>query len=305
MITETEATCILKANAILGEGALWHPTEQVLYWVDIEGKALHIYDPEKHEDRQFDVKSRIGTVVPAEKGGAIVALENGIHHIDTKTGNLTLLQNPLKDQPGIRFNDGKCGPDNRFWVGTMALDKREGAAVLYKMEPDGSIKQMLDNLTISNGIAWSLDAKTMYLSDTPTQTIFAFDFNAEKREISNRRKCIKIPKAAGSPDGMTLDADGNLWIALFGGSAVACYNPETGKMIAKIAVPVPNVTSCAFGGPQLDELYITTGREGLSDEQLQKYPKSGSLFLAKPGAKGIHANFYKMNKPASQTKSEL
>ncbi|RAU83048.1 SMP-30/gluconolactonase/LRE family protein [Pontibacter arcticus] len=299
MSSDQEATCILKENAILGEGALWHPIAQVLYWVDIEGKALHIYDPEKQEDRLYDVNSRIGTVVPVEEGGAIVALESGIHHIDIKTGNLTLLTNPLKKQPGIRFNDGKCGPDNRFWVGTMALDKREGAAVLYKMEADGSIKQMLDNLTISNGIAWSLDAKTMYLSDTPTQTIFAFDFNSEKGEISNRRKCIEIPKSEGSPDGMTLDAAGNLWIALFGGAAVACYAPETGKMISKVKVPAPNVTSCAFGGPELDVLYITTGWEGLSDEQLQKYPDSGNLFSVKTGSKGIAANFYKMEKQVS------
>lgn len=288
----SEATVVLNAKATLGEGALWHPTEQVLYWVDIEGKALHIFDPETKEDTCFSVGERVGTVVPVAEGGALVALQNGIHHINTKTGELTFLINPI-EATDIRFNDGKCDPDGRFWVGTMALDTRKGAAVLYRMDTDGSIRQVLQNLTISNGIIWSADNNIMYFVDTPTQRVKAYDYNHATGEIRDERTVVEIPKNDGSPDGMTLDAAGNLWIALHGGGVVVCYDPATGEALHKIKVPCPQTTSCAFGGKDLSTLYITTAREGLSGEQLADYPESGSIFAVKPGTKGVPANFYK------------
>lgn len=288
----SEATVVLHAQATLGEGALWHPTEQVLYWVDIEGKALHLFDPETKATTSFPVGERIGTVVPVAAGGALVALQNGIHHINTTTGKVTFLVNPI-EASDIRFNDGKCDPAGRFWVGTMALDTREGAAVLYRMDVDGSIRQVLDGLTISNGIIWSADNKIMYFVDTPTQQVKVFDFNNETGEIRNERTVVEIPKSDGSPDGMTLDAAGNLWIALHGGGAVVCYDPVTGEALHRVTVPCPQTTSCAFGGIRLDTLYITTGKEGLSKEQLAFYPESGGVFAVKTGVRGVAANFYK------------
>lgn len=287
----SEARLALDAKATLGEGALWHPVEQVLYWVDIEGKSMHLFDPASGEDTCFLVDERIGTVVPVATGGALVALQNGIHHIDTETGELTFLNNPI-EAAAIRFNDGKCDPAGRFWVGTMALDTRKGAAVLYRMDKDGSIKQVLDNLTISNGIVWSADKKTMYFTDTPTQQLKAFDYDLETGEVSHSRTIVVIPKEEGSPDGMAIDADGNLWVALHGGGAVACYNPESGKQVNKVKVPCPQTTSCAFGGKELDTLYITTARQGLDEEQLKTYPESGGLFAVVPGVKGVEPNFY-------------
>lgn len=286
-----EATVILDAKATLGEGALWHPLEQVLYWVDIEGKKLHLFNPETQEDRCIPVGERIGTVVPAANGGALVALQNGIHHIDLETGELTLLADPI-EAPDIRFNDGKCDPAGRFWVGTMALDTRKGAAVLYRLEKDGTVDMVLDNLTISNGIVWTEDKETMYFTDTRKHKVQAFNYDNESGEISNERTVVEIPKEEGSPDGMTLDAAGNLWVALHGAGTVACYNPATGERLQQVKVPCPQTTSCAFGGPGLETLFITTGRQGLDEEQLKKYPNSGGLFAAKPGAKGIKANFY-------------
>jgi len=289
---DLNAELVLDAKAKLGEGSIWHPKENKLYWIDIEGKALHIYDPVTKENKTFDVGSRIGTVVPVEKGGALVALQNGIHFIDTKTGKLTFINNPLPDA-NIRFNDGKCDPSGRFWVGTMAMDSRRKGAVLYRMDKDKTIRTMLDSVTISNGIVWTADKKTMYYNDTPTGTVQGFDYNDRTGEITNRRVVIKIPRGGGSPDGMTIDADGNLWVALWGSGTVGKFDPKTGELLQKVIVPAQNVSSCAFGGKDLDILYITTARAWVNDAKLKEFPLSGGLFSVKPGVKGVAAKFYK------------
>jgi sugar lactone lactonase YvrE len=290
--SELEAALVLDAKATLGEGALWHPAEKRLYWVDIEGRKLHLYDPATEEDKVWPVGERVGTVVPVVNGGALVALQNGIHFIDTNTGKLRYVTNPIKADD-IRFNDGKCDPAGRFWVGTMALDSREGAAVLYCMDHDGSIKQVLGKLSVSNGIVWTADRKTMYFIDTPTSKVQAFAYDQETGTISKERDAFAIPESEGKPDGMTIDENGRLWIALYGGGGVGCWDPETGEMLLKVKVPAPHTTSCAFGGERLDTLYITTARDGLDKEQLQKYPHSGGIFALKPDAKGVPANFFK------------
>lgn len=286
------AELVLDAKAMLGEGSIWHPKENKLYWIDIEGKSLHIYDPATGEDRQFPVGSRIGTVVPIENGGALVALQSGIHALDTKTGKLSFITNPLPDS-NIRFNDGKCDPAGRFWVGSMALDSRRRGATLYRFDKDKSVHTMLDSVTISNGIVWTADKKTMYYNDTPTGTIQGFDYDDKTGAISNRRIAVRIPKGIGSPDGMTIDAEGNLWVALWGGGIVGKFNPVTGELLQRVKVPAPNVSSCAFGGKNLETLYITTARAWVNADKLKEFPLSGGLFSVKPGVKGVPANFYK------------
>lgn len=280
---------VLDAKATLGEGALWHPDEQKLYWVDIEGRILHIYDPATGEDRELPTGEKVGTVVPVAGGGALVALQNGIHKIDTRTGELTFVVNAEKD-PGIRYNDGKCDPAGRLWVGTMA---GENEAALYRVDRDGQIHLLLDSVTCSNGIVWTADKKTMYYVDTPTGKVMGFDYDNAAGAISNPRVAVKVPPGMGSPDGMTIDEEGKLWVAHWGGSCVVRWDPLTGKMLRKIDVPGPHTTSCAFGGENLDVLYITTAREGLSEEQLRKYPLSGGLFSIKPGVRGVPAEFYR------------
>ena len=229
---ELVANLELDAKAMLGEGAIWHSTENKLYWIDIENKMLHIYDPETKSDRLIPVGERIGTVVPAKGGGVIVALQNGIHRLDTKTEEMKFIVNPLPDS-NMRFNDGKCDPAGRFWVGSMALDARRKGASLYRLDRDKSVHNMLDSVTISNGIVWTADKKTMYYNDTPTMTVQAFDYDDKTGSISNRRVAIKIPRGMGAPDGMTIDAEGKLWIALWGGYAVGCFDPETGLLLAE------------------------------------------------------------------------
>ena len=290
---DLQAELLLDAKAILGEGSIWHPKENKLYWIDIEGKSLHIYDPVTKQDKSFPVGARIGTVVPVEGGGALVALQNGIYEIDTNTGKLDFINNPLQDTVNIRFNDGKCDPSGRFWVGTMALNIKKNAAVLYRMDKDKTVHLILDSVTISNGLVWTADKKTMYYNDTPTGTIQGFDYNDKTGEISNRRVVVRIARGGGGPDGMTIDTDGNLWVALWGAGIVGKFNPRTGELLQKVIVPAPNVSSCAFGGKNLETLYITTARTGMNADKLKEFPLSGGLFSVKPGVKGVPAEFYK------------
>jgi sugar lactone lactonase YvrE len=290
---DLKAELVLDAKALLGEGSIWHPEENKLYWVDIEGKALHIYDPLTKEDKQFPLGSRVGTVVPVKGSGALVALQSGIHKIDTRNGKLSFITNPLSDTVNLRFNDGKCDPSGRFWVGTLAMDSRKKGALLYRMDNDKSIHMMLDSVSISNGIVWTADKKTMYYNDTPTGTIQGFDYDDKTGAISNRRVVVRIPRGGGGPDGMTIDADGNLWVALWGSGTVGKYDPRTGELLQKVIVPAPNVSSCAFGGKDLDILYITTARVWVNEERLKQFPLSGGLFAVKPGVKGVRTLFYK------------
>ncbi len=289
---DLNAELVLDSKSMLGEGSLWHPKEKKLYWVDIEGKTLHIYDPATGKDKELTVGSRIGTVVPVKSGGALIALQNGIHKIDIRTGKLSFINAPFTDT-GLRFNDGKCDPSGRFWVGTLAVDSRRKGAVLYRIDKDKSVHVVLEGVTISNGIVWTADKKTMYYIDTSTGTVQGFNYDDKTGAISNRRVVVQIPGGYGSPDGMTIDAEGNLWVALWGAGCVGKFNPISGKMILKVKVPAPNVSSCAFGGENLETLYITTARVGVNADMLKEFPLSGGMFAVKPGVRGVPANFYK------------
>ena len=286
-----QATSILRAQAALGEGALWHPASQRLYWVDIEGRALHCFDPATGHDRRFAVGKRIGTVVPLPNGNVLVALQNGIHRLDIGTGQLTCLAAPLTDAH-LRFNDGKCDPAGRFWVGTFDRLQRPHAGTLYRYDPDGSTHVMLRGITNSNGIAWAPDRTTMYYIDTPTMAVQAFDYDNARGAIANPRVIIRFAEGRGGPDGMTIDAEGKLWVALWGGGAVHRYDPATGALLQVVAVPAPFTSSCAFGGAGLRTLFITSARGGLTPSQLAEFPLSGDVFAVEPGVAGVPACFF-------------
>jgi sugar lactone lactonase YvrE len=277
---------IVDQKAILGEGPCWDDTNKCLYWVDIMGKKLHIHSPETNTNQEIDVGQYIGTVAVREKGGLIVALQNGFYFLDIESEALTPISDPESHLPKNRFNDGKCDPAGRFWAGTMELHITGPNASLYRLETNLQVDKVLDNVTISNGMAWSSDFKTMYYIDTPTQQVFAFDYDFKTGEIKNGKAVITIAKADGSPDGMTIDEEGMLWIAHWGGARVTRWNPNTGKILATIKIPVSKVTACVFGGENLDELFITTARS--EDE-----PTSGGLFKAKVGVKGTLSYTFK------------
>lgn len=276
----------------LGEGAFWDHHEQRLYWIDIEGKKVHIYDPVTKTNKVFDVPSRVGTVVPKNKDEAVIALEDGIYILNTGSGNITLLSDVEAEMTYNRFNDGKCDPNGNLWVGSMHLDQSAPRANLYKVSPNGQATKMLDSITISNGIVWTSDKKTMYYIDTPTGHIRAFDFNEEESTISNERVAVVIPESLGFGDGMAIDKEDKLWVGLWNGNAVARFDPLTGNLLEKIEVPAHNVTSCSFGGENFDTLYITTSSLDMDEEETRKYPLAGSLFEVKPGVKGVAGNFF-------------
>jgi len=284
---------VLDAQCGLGEGAIWNYETNRLYWVNITGKMLNIYNPETGENNGLVTGQMIGTVVPSESGKAIVALQNGIYQMDVTTGSKQLIVNPEEGIAGNRFNDGKCDPAGRFWAGTLSLGGEKGKGALYRIDGDGAATKMVGDVTCSNGIVWSADKTKMYYIDTPTHKVMAYDYNNETGEIGNPAVAVEIPEEMGVPDGMSIDSDGNLWIALWGGFAISCWNPQNGKLIRKINVPAKNVTSCAFGGDRLETLYITTARQDLNPEELEKFPLSGGLFKVQPGVRGVKASFFK------------
>jgi sugar lactone lactonase YvrE len=235
----------------------------------------------------------VSTVVPIRgEGGLLLALEHSIIRLHWSLGNYMTVAAIEPDKPGNRCNDGKCDPAGRFWIGTMHLETQQGAGCLYCFTPQLSLEEKLTDVTISNGLAWSADHRRMYYTDTETQKVQTFSFDNSTGTIGEVLGEITVPDEAGSPDGMTIDAEGNLWIGLWGGYGVGCWDPNSGRMIRKVEVPVPNVTSCAFGGPDLGTLFITTARSGLSDEQLAQYPQSGGLFAVQTGVKGVPPYYF-------------
>ncbi len=280
---------VVDAKATLGEGPIWHAQRQVLYWVDILEKKVHIYDPAANQDRAIDVGQYVGTVVPRKSGGLMLALHHGFASLDPDTQQLQIIHDPESHLPDTRFNDGKCDPAGRFWAGTMSLTGAAGAGSLYCMDKDLRVRKILDKVTVSNGIAWSLDHKTMYFIDTPTQAVAAFDYDIETGSIANRRVVVSIPKEDGLPDGMTIDAEGMLWVAHWGGSRVTRWNPANGKLLQTISVPAAQTTACWFGGPDLDVLYITSARHGLNERALAEQPYAGGIFCVRPGVRGLEA----------------
>lgn len=277
---------VFKAEAVTGEGSIWHPGRHSLFWVDIEGKILYEYQPAAGDCRQWTFGRMVSTVVPETDTTVVVALQDEVVRVNLNDGSQISIA-AIPDGGGtIRCNDGKCDPYGRLWVGTMGFGAPQGAAALYCVEADGTRTTKLTGVTISNGLVWSADRKYMYYNDTPTKRIARYRYDEATGDIVYDGVAVAIPAGTGSPDGMTIDEQGNLWVAQWGGYGVYCYNPETGELLEKIELPAPHVASCAFGGDNMDELYITTARAGLSEEQLTKYPLSGSLFRCKPGVKG-------------------
>ena len=284
------AELILDAKATLGEGPVWDADEHVLYWVDIEGKKVHVYDPASDTDRAIELQHRPGTVVKRRSGGLMIAIDNGFAALDPQTGAVEVWCEPESDKPENRFNDGKCDPAGRFWAGSMAHDAKTPSAALYCLDPDRTVRQVLDGVIVSNGIAWSEDAKTMYYIDTMTNKLEAFDYDIDTGEVANRRTVVEVPAGQGFLDGMTRDSQGRLWVAIWGASRVVCFDPQTGAQIDQVDVPASQSSACWFGGPDLDELYITSARTGLDDAALAKEPLAGGLFRARPGARGVPAD---------------
>ncbi|ELR69524.1 Gluconolactonase [Fulvivirga imtechensis AK7] len=293
-VVQETAFLYIDTIARLGEGAIWNQETREFYWVDIEDGKVFTFNPLLEEMRMIPVGQRVGTVVPSSKEGhVVIALQDGIYSLNLETKEVKLLAAAPYDPSTTRFNDGKCDPAGRLWVGSMALDSKPHKAALYCFRGIQKVTQVLDSISISNGLCWSADRSTMYYVDTPTQTVQAFDYDDASGGISNGRVVVKIKDEGAFPDGMTIDSEGKLWIALWGGSGVVRYDPDTGKLLSRISVPAKNVTSCAFGGVNLDTLFITTASIGMNEEELAKYAMAGAVFAAIPGVRGVKTNFFK------------
>ena len=279
-----QAVLALDSRADLGEGAIWDPRGKVLRWVDINRQEVHAFDPVTRRDSHVCADQKVGTVVTRTRGGLVVALADGFYAMDLSSGACTLLARPEGEPEGSRFNDGKCDPAGRFWAGTMA---KNGGGALYCLDRDHRLRRMLDGITTSNGITWSLDASKMYYIDTPTAEIQAFDYDLDSGNIDHKTIAARIKPGDGHPDGMTIDAEGKLWVALWGGYKVVRLDPANGEMLAEISVPTAHVTSCAFCGADLKDLYITTAMAGLSREMREAQPEAGCIFHARPGVAGV------------------
>ncbi|WP_438350091.1 SMP-30/gluconolactonase/LRE family protein [Paenibacillus sp. FA6] len=284
---------VVHANATLGEGPSWDANYNRLLWVDIEGHLLHIYYPDSGNDVVYNIGQLIGAVVPYREEEVIVALFEGFHKYHLSTGELTLISNPEQDIPNNRFNDGKCDPSGRFWAGTMSLKGQADCGSLYCLDHDLSVRKIVENVSTSNGLGWSPDGTIMYFIDTPTRQVDAFDYDLATGTIRNRRTVFTMPEDAGYPDGMTVDAEGMLWIAEWNGGRVARWNPYTGQLLNVVSVPSGHVTSCVFGGKDLEDLYITTACVGMNAEGLKAQPLSGNLFRIRMGIKGQPTHPYK------------
>ncbi|MFG1396278.1 SMP-30/gluconolactonase/LRE family protein [Roseixanthobacter pseudopolyaromaticivorans] len=287
-----EVTCVLKTRALIGECPRWHPAERKLYWVDIMEPSLNSFDPASGETRKWAMPERIGCFGFRREGGIIAGLQTGIFLIDL--GEEVSARRVFEweaDNLNTRFNDGRCDPAGRFWAGTVieSMDKRVGS--LFRYDPDGTCTRMVDKLICSNGLAFSPDGRTMYHSDSRQDYVWAWDFDAATGAISNQRIFLAIDIQEGRPDGAAVDAHGYYWICHVGGWHLARYSPD-GIIDRVIGLPAQRPTMCAFGGPDLKTLYVTTATYPLAASDLRKQPLAGSLFAIDVDVPGIPEPFF-------------
>lgn len=275
---------VVDARAQLGEAPMWDDWTQNLWWIDIDQRYLHAYSPRDDRDDIHALECEATAVAKRGSGGLILATSRGFETFDPSTREQETIALIEADDPSTRSNDGKCDSFGRFYAGTMdrALTPARGA--LYRLDPDGSVSTLVSQASIPNGLAWSSDGRTLYWIDSPTRAVDAFDVDPETGDVSNRRTVFHIAEP-GLPDGMCIDDDGFLWIAMYGGAAVRRYSID-GAIDRIVELPVTQVTSCAFGGRDLGDLYITTAADGLDDMRLSTQRTAGGLFVCRPGVPG-------------------
>ncbi len=284
--------CVWNAHAQLGEGPLWSIREQALYWVDILGHRLHRYSVQEGQ-RTWQFDEEISAVTErAEIPELLITRRHSLASFNPKTEKVTPLLHVEPHIPTNRFNDGKCDHRGHFWAGTMDFACAQPTGSLYRLSPDLICKRMDTEYIVTNGPTWSADHRTLYHNDSVHGRVYAFDFASETGDISNKRVFLQFSAEDGSPDGMTTDSEGGLWIAHWGASKLTRHDTE-GKVLQTIELPCSQVTSCAFGGPDLKTLYITTAAIGLSEQQLEREPLAGGLFAVNMDIAGMPANLFR------------
>lgn len=284
-IDERHAEVALAVQATLGEGPVWDDRRGELFFVDIVAGRVHRFCPERGEHGSFAVGPSVGALALREDGGLVLAAHDGFFLIEADGTGLAPLSAFRSDAELVRFNDGKVDPHGRFVAGTMDWNGERPLGSLYLLEPGGAVSVLLEGVTISNGLAWSERGDLVYYIDTARRSVDAFDFDAASGAFANRRVVASF-EGPGSPDGMTIDDEGCLWVALWGGSRVERIDPNSGERLAIVHVAASQVTSAAFGGPRRDVLYLTTARRGLDEASLTGQPHAGDLFAVEAGVTG-------------------
>jgi sugar lactone lactonase YvrE len=269
------------APAELGEAPVWDAGRRELVWVDIDRGLVHRRS-DGRADTTLDVGQPVGCAVPRARGGLALALRDGFALLTPGGGDAQLVAPVERDRLDTRMNDGACDSGGRFWAGTMSLRGDTRAAALYRLDPDLRVTRVLPGISVSNGLGWAPDGATLYHVDSPRRRIDVYDFDPHSGGIAGRRAVIPVSPELGTPDGLTVDAEGGIWVALWGGAAVQRYSAD-GGVDERIELPATNVTSCCFGGPDLRTLYVTTARRGARE------PLAGALFACRPGVAGLPA----------------
>jgi sugar lactone lactonase YvrE len=272
------------AHAGVAEGPVWDSANSRLVWTDIPGEVVHFTDAATASDTEVAVGGRVGAVVLRSAGGFVLAMENEFV-ITGADPAASVRRVAVTTDPRFRFNDGKCDAAGRFIAGLAGTDGRWGTAGLYSLEPDGAARKIVDGISCSNGIGWSADGHTMYYVDTPTYRVDVFDYDLETGTPTNRRTFAEISDGYGRPDGLCVDAEGCVWVAIWGGYEVRRYSPA-GALLQSISLPVSLVSSVAFGGDDLETLYITSASD-IPKHQLPREPHAGAVFVVRPGVAGL------------------
>ena len=279
----------LAAGAELGEGPVWDPRDDRLLWVDCERGGLHRFDPATGRDAVVATVAQPGAIAWRQAGGYVVAGGAGFLCVDAG-GTVTTLADVVQGGAAVRMNDGACDVRGRFWAGTATADRRPGAA-LFHLDADGTVTRAVAGVGLSNGIGWSPDDRRMYYVDSATQGLDVFAFDADNGCVRARRRLVEVPAGLGIPDGLAVDADGCVWLALWGPGLVQRYTPR-GALDRSVRLPTGNTTSCTFGGPALDVLFVTSARAGLDVAQRAGQPHAGAVFAVSPGVAGLPAAGY-------------
>ncbi len=284
---ELSAELALEVGALLGEGPLWDERDGSLLFVDIEGELVHRFGPATGEHASFSTGAPVGSVGLRADGGLVLAVHDHFARSGAAGEDLEAVPGFSVEGAAVRFNDGEVDPWGRYVAGTMDWEQRRPLGALYRLSPDGSVTTLVEGVTISNGLAWSADRRLLYYVDTPTLGVDVFDVDPADGGISGRRRTIDVEEAEhGRPDGIALDAEGCLWVACYGGGRVCRFTPA-GTLDTIVRLPASCVTSVAFGGPHLTDLYVTTARTDLDPAALAEEPHAGDLFVVEPGVSGF------------------
>lgn len=287
-IKSTELQVLVPSACILGESSAWNSSRKSCFWVDIENHLIYEYKWLDKSLRKYDLGCRVSLVVEStEENEVIVGIQGGVGRFNLEKETLTIISDLDADWQTHRCNDGICDPKGRLWLSTMELNYKEDAGAVYVITDAGKIEIRISKATIPNGMAWSADHKYLYYIDSPTGSVRAYLYDEESAAIQFDRIVVQIPEHKGVPDGMTIDEEGMLWIALWGGYGVGRFDVNSGNMVDFIDVPAPRVSSCAFVGENLDQMIITTARSGMTEKELADFPESGNTFIIEPGVRGI------------------